>query len=105
MPQYFKNDLCLVPIDKASLQNTLTELREAIVRAFALLKANSPTPDINDTKAFGSLYTGDNGTHKPRWPTSYLSNWLNLSGCQTIGIAVMATRIAIQAKYLSLIHI
>ncbi|OAL73441.1 hypothetical protein A7D00_1467 [Trichophyton violaceum] len=76
MPQYFKNDLCLVPIDKASLQNTLTELREAIVRAFALLKANSPTPDINDTKAFGSLYTGDNG------------------------IAVMATRIAIQAKYL-----
>ncbi|EFE39739.1 lanthionine synthetase C family protein, putative [Trichophyton verrucosum HKI 0517] len=63
MPQYFKNDLCLVPIDKVSLQNTLTELREAIVRAFALLKANSPAPDINDTKAFGSLYTGDNAKY------------------------------------------
>ncbi|EEQ28771.1 conserved hypothetical protein [Microsporum canis CBS 113480] len=76
MPQFFKNDLYLVPIDKVSLQSTLNELREAITRGFALIKANSPTPDINDTRAFGSLYTGDNG------------------------IAVMATRIAIQAKYL-----
>lgn len=78
MPQYFKNDLCLVPIDKESLQNTLTELREAIVRAFALLKANSPAPDINDTKAFGSLYTGDNGRHKPIRSISYLGNWLSI---------------------------
>ncbi|KAF3480129.1 uncharacterized protein GIQ15_05476 [Arthroderma uncinatum] len=76
MPQYFKNDLYLVPVDKVSLRNTLSELRAAIVCGFALIKANSPAPDINDTKAFGSLYNGDNG------------------------IAVMATRIAIQAKYL-----
>ncbi|KAK2872079.1 hypothetical protein FQN49_002581 [Arthroderma sp. PD_2] len=76
MPQYFKNDLYLVPIDRVSLQNTLGELREAIVRGFTLIKANSPTPDINDTKAFGTLYNGDNG------------------------VALMATRIAIQAKCL-----
>ncbi|KAK2750338.1 hypothetical protein FQN57_003818 [Myotisia sp. PD_48] len=77
MPQYFQNDLPLVPVDKDALQNTLNELTEAIQRGFTLINANSPPPDIGNNQAFGSIYTGD------------------------LGVAIMAIRIIHQVQYLS----
>lgn len=61
LPQYFKNDLVPVKINRESLQNTLIDLQEAVRRGIELIKANSPPPDVTDSQAFGSIYNGDLG--------------------------------------------
>ena len=60
-PQYFKNGLEPVDIDKQSLSNALAELRAAVRRAVDLIKSKCPSPDPNDHEAFGTIYNGSLG--------------------------------------------
>lgn len=59
-PQYYKNDLQLVDLDKKSLSDTLNKLRVAVLRGVDLIQAGDPP-----TKEWGSggLFNGTPGMH------------------------------------------
>ena len=44
-PQYYENTLTPLPIDPATLIDTLRELREAVYNGAELVHANEPIPD------------------------------------------------------------
>lgn len=59
LPRYYENDLQLINADKASLQNVLTEFREAVRSSVQLITSEVAPPTENDD--FGTIYNGDLG--------------------------------------------
>ncbi|OAX82918.1 hypothetical protein ACJ72_02725 [Emergomyces africanus] len=76
-PQYYKNQLELITITDETLRQVLSELREAVKRAIAIIKTDVPEPLSEDNNAFGTIYNG------------------------ALGVTLMFLRLEEQASYLA----
>lgn len=63
--QYYKNQLELITLEDGTLHQVLTELREAVKRATAIIKINVPEPLPKDKNTFGTIYNGTLGMCPP----------------------------------------
>ncbi|KKZ61981.1 hypothetical protein EMCG_03538 [[Emmonsia] crescens] len=75
--QYYENQLELITLEDGTLHHVLTELREAVKRATAIIKINVPEPLPKDKNTFGTIYNG------------------------TLGVALMFLRLEEQAGYVA----
>ncbi|WEW55847.1 hypothetical protein PRK78_001280 [Emydomyces testavorans] len=75
-PQYFKNNLRLIRVDKETLSEALSELRKAVAQGVTVISANAKVPDASDNHEFGTIYNGH------------------------LGIVLMSLRLQRQAKHL-----
>lgn len=64
-PQYYENTLAPLPVNKATLSNSLHELRAAVRKGAELIHANEPLPE---KWGFGGMYKHFPGT-KPSQST------------------------------------
>ncbi|OJD18299.1 hypothetical protein AJ78_01675 [Emergomyces pasteurianus Ep9510] len=76
-PQYYKNQLEPLTLTEETLHQALSELRQAVKRATAIIKINVPEPLPEDRNAFGTIYNG------------------------ALGVALMFLRLEEQASYLA----
>jgi hypothetical protein len=62
-PQFFPNDLQPITIDEPTLRRILGELRAAVRRGIELIQSTSNAPDVTETEAFGTIFSGSLGWH------------------------------------------
>lgn len=62
-PQYYKNHLQPIEVNRNTLLETLKQLRVAVVRGVDLIQAGSPPTGDWDN---GGMFNGVPGTHIPR---------------------------------------
>lgn len=60
-PQYFKNTLEPVDLDKEALLDILAQLQASIRRGIEQIQSECPPPDPHDQRGFGSIYNGSLG--------------------------------------------
>jgi hypothetical protein len=61
-PQYYRNELDSLKIDKATLLNVLKEFQSAVIHGTQLIQSNCPVPDISK---YGSIFSGTPGISFP----------------------------------------
>jgi hypothetical protein len=57
-PQYYRNELDPLRIDKGTLLNILKELQSAVIHGTQLIQSNCHVPDIPN---YGSIFSGTPG--------------------------------------------
>lgn len=60
-PQFWRNDLKVIGLERETLERVLLEFREAVRCGIALVSERSEAPDINDAHVSGTIYNGDLG--------------------------------------------
>jgi hypothetical protein len=62
-PQFFPNHLQPITIDEPTLRRVLGELRAAVRRGIELIQSMHKAPDVTESEAFGTIFSGSLGGH------------------------------------------
>lgn len=77
-PQFYKNNLQSIDIDKHNLVKALADLRAAVVQGVEIIEASYPPPDPAEEKSYGSVCDGHLGIALTYLRLAYQSLYLRV---------------------------